>query len=135
TGMLDLTDAVTVAYHRARLQARTAGTGGMLAVGLPAEQAAEHTGDGVDIAAVNSPTAVTLSGDAERPDNIAAALDGAGVFARRRRAEVPYLRALMARILDELRTALAGLRARTPSIPLYSAVAGDRVAGADWDAG
>src|SRR5690606_34099433 len=47
TGMLDLTDAVTVAYHRARLQARTAGTGGMLAVGLPAEQARseEHTSE------------------------------------------------------------------------------------------
>ncbi|WP_280505957.1 SDR family NAD(P)-dependent oxidoreductase, partial [Nocardia farcinica] len=135
TGMLDLTDAVTVAYHRARLQARTAGTGGMLAVGLPAEQAAEHTGDGVDIAAVNSPTAVTLSGDAERLDKIAAALDGDGVFARRLRVEVAYHSALMDPILDELRTALAGLRPRTPSIPLYSTVTGDRVTGADWDAG
>ncbi|MFF0547064.1 acyltransferase domain-containing protein [Nocardia thailandica] len=33
-GMLSLRDAVLVAYHRSRLQATTAGTGGMLAVGL-----------------------------------------------------------------------------------------------------
>ncbi|MGW5309494.1 type I polyketide synthase [Nocardia thailandica] len=33
-GMLSLRDAVLVAFHRSRLQATTAGTGGMLAVGL-----------------------------------------------------------------------------------------------------
>ena len=38
SGMLSLADALLVAYHRARLQATTAGTGGMLAIGLPADE-------------------------------------------------------------------------------------------------
>ncbi|WP_435593214.1 SDR family NAD(P)-dependent oxidoreductase [Nocardia sp. bgisy118] len=134
TGMLSLTDAVAVAYHRARLQATTAGTGGMLAVGLPAEQAADLLGAGVDIAAINSPTAVTLSGAVDRLDAIAETLTGQGVFAKRLQVEVPYHSALMDPILEPLRAALSMLTPRPPSIPLYSTVTGDRVNEADWDA-
>ncbi|MET8777032.1 SDR family NAD(P)-dependent oxidoreductase [Nocardia sp. NPDC004654] len=134
TGMLSLTDAVAVAYHRARLQATTAGTGGMLAVGLPAEEAADLLGAGVDIAAINSPTAVTLSGAIDRLDEIAETLTERGIFAKRLQVEVPYHSALMDPILDSLRAALADLTPRPPSIPLYSTVTGDRVTEADWDA-
>ncbi|MGV9818595.1 SDR family NAD(P)-dependent oxidoreductase [Nocardia xishanensis] len=135
TGMLSLTDAVAVAYHRARLQATTAGTGGMLAVGLPAEEAVDLVGAGVDIAAINSPTAVTLSGAIDRLDAIAETLTGNGVFAKRLQVEVPYHSALMDPILEPLRGALATLTPQPPSIPLYSTVIGDRVTEADWDAG
>ena len=38
-GALSLRDAVLVSHHRSRLQAVTAGTGGMLAVGLPEAEA------------------------------------------------------------------------------------------------
>uniref|UniRef100_UPI002454930A hypothetical protein n=1 Tax=Nocardia cyriacigeorgica TaxID=135487 RepID=UPI002454930A len=48
-------------YHRARLQATTAGTGGMLAVGLAPAAAAELIAgdDRVDIAALKSPNPVS----------------------------------------------------------------------------
>ncbi|BCK56712.1 type I polyketide synthase [Nocardia wallacei] len=135
SGMLSLSDAVLVAYHRARLQAATAGTGGMLAVGLSPEQARELV-DGdprVDIAAINSASGVTLSGDEERLDEIAEKLTQDGVFARRLKVEVPYHSRLMDPILDELRSALAGLSPRIPTVPLYSTVTGGKVTEGDWD--
>ncbi|OQS16864.1 polyketide synthase [Nocardia donostiensis] len=134
TGALSLADAVTVAYHRARLQASTAGSGGMLAVGLPADDVAGLIGDSVDIAAINSPTAVTLSGDFDRLTAIAESLTERGVFAKRLQVEVPYHSALMDPIRDDLRSALAGITPQVPSIPLYSTVTGAAVTGPDWDA-
>ncbi|AHH15033.1 polyketide synthase [Nocardia nova SH22a] len=136
TGMLSLRDALLVSYHRARLQATTAGSGGMLAVGLAAEQARELiAGDAsVDVAAINSPSAVTLAGDVDRLDEIAEKLTADGVFARRLQVEVPYHSHLMDPILDELRTVLAGLTVAEPRIPLYSTVTGEQVTAADWDA-
>ncbi|WP_067895705.1 type I polyketide synthase [Nocardia vaccinii] len=136
TGMLTLPEAVRVAYHRARLQATTAGTGGMLAVGLSPDQARELVGDDarVDIAAINSASSLTLSGDVERLDEIAEKLTGEGVFARRLRVEVPYHSVLMDPILAELRTELAELKPQPPIVPLYSTVTGVRVTDGDWDA-
>ncbi|WP_216895846.1 type I polyketide synthase [Nocardia alni] len=136
TGVLTLPEAVRVAYHRARLQATTAGTGGMLAVGLSPEQAGELVGDDarVDIAAINSASSLTLSGDVERLDEIAEKLTADGVFARRLRVEVPYHSRLMDPILDELRAELDELKPRPPVVPLYSTVTGTRVTEGDWDA-
>ena len=136
SGMLSLPDAVRVAYHRARLQATTAGSGGMLAVGLTQERAGELVGDDprVEVAAIDSRGSLTLSGDVERLDKIAEKLTEDGVFARWLRVEVPYHSRLMDPILDELRAALAGLAPQPPTMPLYSTVTGERVTDAGWDA-
>ncbi|WP_433593101.1 type I polyketide synthase [Nocardia sp. CA-145437] len=136
TGMLSLRDALLVSFHRARLQATTAGSGGMLAVGLPPAAALELI-DGdelVSIAAINSPSAVTLAGNEQRLDEIAESLTEQGVFARRLQVEVPYHSYLMDPILDELTAALAGLSLAEPRIPLWSTVTGARVTAGDWDA-
>ncbi|WP_280346379.1 type I polyketide synthase [Nocardia neocaledoniensis] len=136
TGVLSLRDAVLVSFHRARLQATTAGSGGMLAVGLGPEEAAQlvDATDSVDIAAINSTGAVTLAGAVDTLDEIAELLTARGIFARPLRVEVPYHSALMDPILDDLRTALAGLTVAEPRIPLYSTVTGAAVTGATWDA-
>ncbi|MEV3962545.1 SDR family NAD(P)-dependent oxidoreductase [Nocardia sp. NPDC050193] len=133
TGMLTLDEAVTVAYHRSRLQARTAGTGGMLAVGTAPDKVREYFGadDAVDIAAVNSPGSLTLAGDVDRLDEIAEKLTEEGAFARAVRVEVPYHSRFMDPILDELRTALAALRPAAPRIPLVSTVTAAAVVGAE----
>ncbi|MFF0546307.1 type I polyketide synthase [Nocardia thailandica] len=137
SGVLTLPEAVRVAYHRSRLQATTAGSGGMLAVGLTRDKAVALLGDDprVDIAAVNSPTAVTLAGAVDQLDEIAERLTAEGVFARMLRVEVPYHSRLMDPIEDELRRALADLAPRQPGVPLYSTVTGDQVTAGDWDAG
>ncbi|WP_067862352.1 type I polyketide synthase [Nocardia shimofusensis] len=136
TGMLSLRDAVTVSVHRARLQATTAGSGGMLAVGLTpdAARALIDGDDRVDIAAINSPNAVTLAGAVDRLDQIAESLTGQGVFAKRLHVEVPYHSYLMEPILDKLRESLADLVVEAPVLPLYSTVTGAPVTTGDWDA-
>ncbi|HEY5841335.1 MAG TPA: type I polyketide synthase, partial [Mycobacterium sp.] len=134
SGALSLRDAVQVSYHRARLQATASGA--MLAVGLSEADAlaAVPAGDELSVAAVNSSTAVTLSGDRDAIMRMYEHLTEAGVFARLLDVEVGYHSHLMDPILGELRSALADLRPQKPSTPLYSTVSGDRVTGPDWDA-
>ncbi|WP_433574764.1 type I polyketide synthase [Nocardia brasiliensis] len=135
-GVLSLPDAVRITWHRARLQATTAGTGGMLAAGLALEQIREMIErDGqIDIAAVNSARAVTLSGRAHRLDAIAEKLTEQGAFARRLQVEVPYHSRFMDPLLAELRTVLADVSPMAPTLPLYSSVTGGLVTDAVWDA-
>jgi len=129
SGMLSLREAVTVSVHRARLQAQQAGTGSMLAVGLPeaAVQARITHLQGVEIAAVNSPTGVTLAGATAPLQALAAEWAQAGVFNRLLQVEVPYHSHLMDPILPALQDALASLAPQVPRLPLYSTVTGRRV--------
>ncbi|MEU7214106.1 type I polyketide synthase [Nocardia iowensis] len=135
SGALSLHDALLVSYHRSRLQATTAGSGGMLAVGLPEEQALQRLADieGVCVAAVNSATAVTLAGDLDALHRLRETLTEEGIFAKALRVEVPYHSHLMDPILDELRSVLAGLHPTETRIPLWSTVTGAELAGPEWD--
>ncbi|MEV5838663.1 SDR family NAD(P)-dependent oxidoreductase [Nocardia sp. NPDC052112] len=134
SGALSLTEAVLVSYHRSRLQATTAGTGGMLAVGLAEAEARELLTDldGVCVAAVNSPSALTLAGDSRVLAALAEHLTAEGVFAKALRVEVPYHSHLMDPILDDLRTALAALAPGECTVPTYSTVTGTRATHEDW---
>ncbi|WP_378738202.1 SDR family NAD(P)-dependent oxidoreductase [Nocardia brasiliensis] len=134
SGMLSLREALLVSYHRARLQATTGGA--MIAVGLPENEALEALSntEGVSVAAVNSPTAVTLAGDRATVARVREELAATGAFVRALDVEVGYHSHLMDPILDELRSALADLAPREPRIPLFSTVSGARVNGPEWDA-
>ncbi|WP_280238233.1 type I polyketide synthase [Nocardia abscessus] len=136
SGSLSLRDALLVSYHRARLQATTAGTGGMLAVGLAEEQLHERLAGvaGVCVAAINSHSAATLSGDLAELERIRAELTSEGVFAKALRVEVPYHSHLMDPILGDLTTVLAGLTPQPARVPIWSTVTGGELSGPDWDA-
>ncbi|MFT9524947.1 SDR family NAD(P)-dependent oxidoreductase [Mycobacteroides abscessus subsp. abscessus] len=130
SGALSLRDAATVSFHRSRLQAKTAGSGGMLAVGLDAEEAqrrAARFGSAVCVAAINSMAATTLSGDSAALQTLHDELAGDGIFARMLHVEVPYHSQLMDPILGELATALAGLTPRKAAVPVYSTVTGEKM--------
>ena len=132
SGGLDLETAFRVAYHRSRLQARTAGKGGMLAVGLTADAARERlTGcaDKVAIAAINGPGSVTLAGDLPRLETLAAELENEQVFCKFLKVEVPYHSPVMQEIEEDLRRALHGLPLAAMHTPLYSTVTGARMQG------
>jgi malonyl CoA-acyl carrier protein transacylase/NADPH:quinone reductase-like Zn-dependent oxidoreductase/acyl carrier protein len=136
-GVLTLREAALVSFHRSRLQATTAGTGKMLAVGLSDEIVAPLL-DGyagrVSIAAINSPSSVTLAGDADCLGELAGVFDGEGVFNRMLDVEVPYHSPMMEPLQDELLACLAELRPQPPALPLYSTVTGERVTGIAYDA-
>lgn len=136
-GALTLEDAVTVCFHRSRLQATLAGRGGMLAVGLPeAELARRIRGKEalVSIAAINSAESATLAGDTATLEKIAADLQGEAIFARMLNVEVPYHSPVMDEIREPFRAALQGIAPRAPAVPLVSTVTGELVDGMAFDA-
>lgn len=136
-GVLNLEDVMTVSYHRSRLQATCAGTGGMLAIGLGKEQALDliaHCADRVSVAAVNSPSSVTLAGDSEELEKLSAALTEEGTFNRLLTVEVPYHSPMMDPIMQPMIEAMAHIRPQVPQVTLYSTVTGAKVEGISYDA-
>ncbi|MQS11078.1 amino acid adenylation domain-containing protein [Streptomyces kaniharaensis] len=137
-GVYDLADAVRVVLHRSRLQHRLAGTGTMLAVGLPeaeAERRIRPHRDRVSLAAVNGPSAVTLAGDADALRDLAEELRQEQLFAKFLDVEVPYHSVRMDPIREELLAALADLKAGEARVPLYLTAADGLARGPELDAG
>ena len=137
-GMLTLEDAITVSYHRSRLQKTLAGQGAMLAVGLDeaaAQALVDEYGEGkVSFAAVNSPSSLTLTGDASVLKKISADLENKGIFNRFLRVELAYHSPIMDLLCDETLSVLSDLNPHQPKIPFYSTVTGEKVESALCDA-
>ncbi|MFD1333732.1 acyltransferase domain-containing protein, partial [Methylopila musalis] len=127
SGKLSLEDAILVSYHRSRVQKKAAGQGGMLAVGLSEADVTpfllEHHGR-VSLAAANGPTSLTLAGEQDALDEIAAELTKDGVFNRALQVEMGYHSPFMEPLKPELRAALAGVRPAAAELEVYSTVTG-----------
>lgn len=136
-GAMSLEEAVRVIYHRSRLQQRATGKGKMMAVSLSlqeAERALKGYEDRISIAAINSPGAVTLSGDADALAEVAQSLEREQVYCRLLQVEIPYHSRHMDPLRDELLESLRELELRPTSIPLYSTVSGKIADGRELDA-
>ncbi|MEO7494769.1 MAG: type I polyketide synthase [Massilia sp.] len=137
-GCLSLEDAVCVIYHRSHLQHLTAGQGKMLAIGLAERDAVAELlalGDAsLSLAAINSPTQVTVAGSTEGIERLRLALDARGIFARALKVQVPFHSIYMEPLEQAVLAALAGISPMAPLIPLYSTVTGTLVDGAVHDA-
>ncbi|MEU5792084.1 type I polyketide synthase [Streptomyces sp. NPDC047813] len=126
-GVLSLADACTLVAARGRLMDALPAGGGMAAVAAGADEVAAHlagTGCTAEIAAVNGPASVVVSGDE------AAVRDVAGHFRTRGRS-VTLLRVGHAFHSARMEPALAGfadvlrhLSFAAPRLPLLTAVAG-----------
>ena len=124
SGALSLEDALLVSFHRSQLQSTLAGTGGMLAAGISEKEMLSilQKFDGVEIAAINSPSSVTVAGCETELEKIASELEEAGLFNRLLTVEVPYHSASMNAIKEQLHETLKNLNPRIPSIPMVSTV-------------
>jgi 1-acyl-sn-glycerol-3-phosphate acyltransferase len=126
-GAINLADGLRVAFHRGRLQYRTAGTGQMLAVGMSFEAVtkaiAGYEGR-VSVAAVNSPASVTLSGEVEALQQLVSDLGRQQTFCRLLPVTVPYHGPQMELIRDELLEVLRDITPYAPAIPIVSATLG-----------
>lgn len=145
SGSLSLEDALRVSYHRSRTQAKTAGTGTMVATALNQADAKEYLQElesrlpieqhgKVSLAGINSASNTTMSGDEIIIDQIIMELEAKNIFARKLRVEVPYHSAGMDPILEELATSLADVLPQKPTIPLYSTVSGELAKKQGFDA-
>ncbi|WP_430792074.1 type I polyketide synthase, partial [Actinoplanes sp. G11-F43] len=134
-GVLSLEDAARVVAVRARLLAGLNVEGGMLSVVMPAAEVARllaRWGDRLSIAAVNSPRATVVSGEP------GALLEFERELRARRvmRWRVPVTgfvahSCLVEPLAEKLPAALAGIRARTGTVPFFSTVEGRLVDGSE----
>ncbi|WP_270858013.1 acyltransferase domain-containing protein, partial [Streptomyces rochei] len=118
--MLSLEDAATLVAARARLMEGLPDGGAMVAVQATEEEVLKHLIDGVDIAAVNGPRSVVISGAVEGVTEVA------GHFERTTRLKVSHAfhSPLMEPMLDEFRRVASGLTYHAPVLPVVSNVTG-----------
>ncbi|WP_455678408.1 type I polyketide synthase [Streptomyces atroolivaceus] len=137
-GALSLDDGARVVALRSKAIAEDLDSrGGMMAVGLPADRAAEYAArwDGrISVAADNGAGSSVLSGDGEALDALGGELRGEGVRAKRvpvnYASHSPHVDALRERLLRDL----APVTPRAGEVPMMSTATGEWVAGTELDA-
>ncbi|MYI98902.1 MAG: acyltransferase domain-containing protein, partial [Gemmatimonadetes bacterium] len=136
-GALSLEEGVRIIYQRSRLQKEMQGRGEMLAVGvssIEAEELIESYGDGLSIAAVNSPMSATISGESEDIDRLQATLEDRRLFCQKLHTGIAYHSGQMDGIRDDFLASLNGLSPSKTRVPLLSTVTGAQADGTEFDA-
>ncbi|MGP3971903.1 beta-ketoacyl synthase N-terminal-like domain-containing protein [Streptomyces sp. 6N223] len=126
-GGLSLEDGAAVIAHRGAVLNRLAGKGGMAVVPLPEAEAAGRLArwEGrVMIAAVNSPSAVVISGAEPALEEALAALAGEGVDARRVRVDFAAHSPQIEGVREELLAGWRGVRPGRGAVRFVSTVTG-----------
>ncbi|MGW9675146.1 type I polyketide synthase [Streptomyces koyangensis] len=129
-GVLSLDDACVLVSARGRLMDALPEGGAMLAV--EAAEGEFALPDGVDLAAVNGPTSVTVSGDAEAIGALELRLREEGVRVKRLAVSHAFHSYLMEPMLAEFAAVAESLTYQAPTIPLVATAPGDMATPAYW---
>lgn len=119
-GALSPADGLKVIATRSRLMKRLSGQGAMALLELDAAAAEELIAgyDGLTVAVYASAHQTVIAGPPDQVDAAIAVVDAQDKLARRVDVDVASHHPIVDPILDDLRTELAGLRPKTPSIPI-----------------
>ncbi|MEU3661908.1 type I polyketide synthase, partial [Streptomyces sp. NPDC032940] len=137
-GALSLQDAAKVVALRSKAIRALSGRGGMVSVSLGVDAVGERLaawGGRLSVAAVNGPSVVVVSGDADALDELLAACETEGVRARRIAVDYASHSAHVEAIEDVVLRDLAGITPRDAAVPFYSTVTGGVVDTSSLDAG
>jgi len=138
-GGLSLRDAARVVVLRSRLLGEVlAGRGGMVSVALGlgrVEELLEGWGGRVGVAAVNGPSSVVVSGEAQALDEFLAGCEGDGVWARRVAVDYASHSAAVEELREELLVALDGIEPVSCGVPFFSTATGGLLDTAELDGG
>ena len=135
-GTLGFDDAIAVAYYRGVVSAKMSKSGvvqgAMMAVGMSKEAALPlisllKNGETV-VACVNSPSSITISGDASAVTELELIMKKKGVFARKLNVEVAYHSHHMKLVSEEYAKAIGHVKPRSSrnSVEFFSSVTGRR---------
>ncbi|WPB87992.1 acyltransferase domain-containing protein [Streptomyces malaysiensis] len=125
-GVLSLEDVTTLIVARGRAL-RQAPPGAMVALRAGEDEAREflgRTGAALDLAAVNSPTSVVVSGASEAVADFRARWTESGREARTLNVRHAFHSRHVEAVLGEFREVLESLTFRTPALPVVSTVTG-----------
>ncbi|MFE3560271.1 type I polyketide synthase, partial [Streptomyces sp. NPDC059193] len=123
-GALSLEDAARLVAARGRLMQALPPGGAMVAVGAGEAEVAGLLGEGVEIAAVNGPTSVVLSGEEEVVLAAAGRLKAQGHKTKRLAVSHAFHSLRMEPMLAEFAAELSGIEWKTPAVPVVSNVTG-----------
>ncbi|MFI0577642.1 type I polyketide synthase, partial [Streptomyces tendae] len=133
TGVLSLTDACVLVAARGRLMQALPHDGVMIAIQATEDEVLpllEKVTGQADIAAVNAPEAVVVSGAETEVEHVAGILTAQGRRVKRLTVSHAFHSPLMDPILKDFQTVVEGLSFHQPSLPFVSTVTGT-VAGAE----
>jgi phthiocerol/phenolphthiocerol synthesis type-I polyketide synthase A len=121
-GALTAAEGLKVIATRSRLMARLSGQGAMALLELdpPSAEALIAGYPGVTLAVHASPRQSVIAGPPEQVDAVVAVVAGQDLLARRVEVDVASHHPIIDPVLPELRTALADLAPRWPTIPVIS---------------
>ncbi|HEX8052620.1 MAG TPA: SDR family NAD(P)-dependent oxidoreductase [Thermoleophilaceae bacterium] len=138
-GGLSLDDAARVVCLRSQaVLDELAGKGGMGSVALSPEDAETRLqpyGERLSLAAVNGPASVVISGEMEALDELLAACEADGTWARKIPVDYPSHSKAVERIEQRLAEELGPIEPKTGSVPFFSTVEAEVVDTATLDAG
>ncbi|MFD4926098.1 SDR family NAD(P)-dependent oxidoreductase, partial [Streptomyces goshikiensis] len=139
-GILSLDDAARVVALRSQAIGRVlAGLGGMVSIPLPATEVRERIApwgeERISVAAVNGPSSVVVSGEAQALDELLVACEKDGVRAKRIAVDYASHSAQVELLREELAGLLAPIVPQPAEVPFLSTVTGEWVKGPELDSG
>jgi rifamycin polyketide synthase module 9/10 len=131
-GVLSLADAARLVAVRGRLMQALPSGGVMVAVGVGEAEVVGLLGEGVEVAAVNGPSSVVLSGDEGAVLAVVDRLRERGCRVKRLVVSHAFHSRWMEPMMAEFAAELAGVVWREPVIPVVSTVSGRLVGSGEW---
>ncbi|MFB6893128.1 SDR family NAD(P)-dependent oxidoreductase, partial [Kitasatospora sp. NPDC056327] len=132
-GVLSLADACALVTGRARLMQSAPEGGAMAALEATEEEVTPTLLPGTTVGAVNSPTSVVISGDADAVEALAAQWRAQGRRTTALKVSHAFHSAHMDPVLEEFRAVAAGLVHEPPRVPVISNLTGRPVEQYDAD--
>lgn len=133
-GALTLDDAARIAVERGRVMEQVTGQGRMVAINLPSSEVGEFLSADLDLAAVNGPRSVVLSGTPQAVEDTARRLTERKVRHHVLPVDYAFHSAQLDSLQETLEQALGAVHPRPARSALFSTVRGRAVDGLEIDA-